>query len=111
MPREIISEFGGLYSGGCDRCGPRPPLTAACCLRWRRPPQPPKRPFERRGVHIVEQRREPGLARPVGRVVHPNEMPVQGLPALRLDARARYTGRFVGKVPTILLAVASPEAA
>ena len=44
--------------------------------------------FERRDVNVMEQRRETGLARPVGRVVNPNEMPVQGSPALRLDLRA-----------------------
>ena len=40
----------------------------------RLPPQPPERPFERLDVHMVQQRREPGLARPFGRVVHPDEM-------------------------------------
>ena len=52
------------------------------------PPRAPKRPFERRHVNVMEQRREPGLARPMDRVGHPNKMPVQGSPALRLDLRA-----------------------
>jgi hypothetical protein len=40
----------------------------------RLPPQPPERSFERLDVHVVQQRREPGLAQPSGRVVHPDEM-------------------------------------
>ena len=40
----------------------------------RLPPQPPERSFERLDVDVVQQRREPGLARPFGRVVHPDEM-------------------------------------
>jgi hypothetical protein len=51
----------------------------------RLPPQPPERSFERRDVEMVEQRREAGLARPRGRIVHPDEMRMQGFPALRLD--------------------------
>src|SRR5271166_5752405 len=35
---------------------------------------PPERSFERLDVDVVQQRREPGLARPFGRVVHPDEM-------------------------------------
>ena len=41
----------------------------------RRPPtQSPERSLERLDVHMVQQRREPGLARPCGRVVHPGKM-------------------------------------
>ena len=55
---------------------------------WRRfPPETPERSCERLDVQVVEQRREPGLARPLGRVVHPNEMAVPGPPALCLDRR------------------------
>lgn len=52
----------------------------------RRPPSlSSKRAFERRDVKMVEKRREPALARPLGRVVHPNKIGMQGYPALRLD--------------------------
>lgn len=51
----------------------------------RLPPQPPERSFERRDVEMVELRREAGLARLRGRLVHPDEMRVQGFPTLRLD--------------------------
>jgi hypothetical protein len=37
-------------------------------------PQPSIRPFERSDVNVVQQRREPSLARPSGRVVHPGEI-------------------------------------
>src|SRR5215212_10606988 len=59
----------------------RYPIHAGRCL----PPQPSERSFERLAREVVEQRREPGLARPDGRVVHPNETGVPGAPALCLD--------------------------
>ena len=58
----------------------RHPIHTWRCL----PLLPPKRPFERLDVDMVKQRREPGLARPSGRVVHPNKRLRPGHPALRL---------------------------
>ena len=43
---------------------------------------PPERPFERPNVDVMQQRREPGLARTSGRLVHTREVRLQGLPAL-----------------------------
>src|SRR5271163_3218866 len=43
---------------------------------------PPERPFERPNVDVMQQRREPGLARTSGHLVHTREVRLQGLPAL-----------------------------
>src|SRR5260370_16789658 len=48
----------------------------------RLPPQPSIRPFERSDVNVVQQRRDPGLARPLGRLIPPGEIGRQDDPAL-----------------------------
>lgn len=53
---------------------------SGCCS----PPQAPKCPYKRLDVDVVEQRREPGLVRPLGRVFHSKKVRQQGLPALCL---------------------------
>jgi hypothetical protein len=70
--------------GGCPRACPRVGFHRHPVYPGRRlPPQPPERPFERPDVYVVQQCREPGLARPAGRVVHPNEMIWKIVPTLR----------------------------
>ena len=48
---------------------------------------PSERPFERPNVDVMQQRREPGLARTSGHLVHTREVRLQGLPALCLALR------------------------
>src|SRR6266849_8801080 len=48
---------------------------------------PPKRPFERGNVDVMQQCREPCLARTSGRLIHTLEVWLQGLPALCLALR------------------------
>src|SRR4029077_9884246 len=58
------------------------------------PPQPPERPLERLDVNVVQQRREPDLARPFGRITHSSKIGWQGSPApcpvLRFLARVPH---------------------
>ena len=77
----------------------RYPIPAGRCL----PPQPPERPFERLAREVVEQRREPGLARPDGRVVHPNETGVPGAPALCLDRLRPARAPLCWSLPSVRL--------
>src|SRR3974377_2573477 len=42
---------------------------------------PPECPFERADIDVMQQCREPGLARPSGRLIHTPEVRQQGLPA------------------------------
>ena len=48
---------------------------------------PFERSPERRDIDVMQQRCEPGLARPSGRRVHPQQVRQQGLPALCLALR------------------------
>ena len=52
-----------------------------------RTPLPPERPFERGDIDVMQQGREPRLARTSGRLVHTHEVRLQGLPALCLALR------------------------
>jgi Recombinase zinc beta ribbon domain len=82
----------------------------------RLPPQSPKRAFKCLDVHVVQQRRESGLARPFDRVVHPDEMirkigptlcsvlpllvlaPHQSRPSLRSTRRLRRHPRYYASI-------------
>jgi hypothetical protein len=45
------------------------------------PSLPPERPFERGEIDVMQQCREPSLARSSGRIIHTPEVRQQGLPA------------------------------
>jgi hypothetical protein len=55
--------------------------------RTGRTPLSPERPFERSDIDVMQQCREPRLARTSGRLVHTREVRLQGLPAQCLALR------------------------
>src|SRR5215204_3478854 len=74
----------------------RHPIHAGRCL----PPQPSERPFERLAREVVEQRREPGLARPDGRRRSPErDWRAGGSSAVSGPAASRSGSPVVGAFP------------
>jgi hypothetical protein len=61
----------------------------------RRPPQTPIRSFKRIDVHMVQQRCEPGLTRPLGRFMHSDQSVGQIAPALRPDLSSHHRVPFL----------------
>ena len=86
--RTGLGQYCPLWTRSC-RCWRL--LSSACSYSVHRHPidpgtgcasLPPERPFERGDVDVMQQCREPCLARASGRLIHTPEVRQQGLPAL-----------------------------